>query len=275
MKKRFGWVLALALLPGALVLPARVHAQAAAAELSALAADALRHLKASDQAALNYTFLDTEHDVTHGGIFPSHHTTVSETIALMGMQYTKRTQYDGKPLQGKALEHEQALYDEAIRQRQTVSEVRAKQPGNFQHTVGDVQKRLLTDFDIRKVREEAVDGRPCTVLVFEPRAGVVPTPASRVTWWVDNASHEVVREDRLLLAMEDKVQPGGLFSRHYMAVDGVMLLHDSKQDMSWVEPAMKNMHIHLIATHAFTNYRKFRTSATILPASGEPEPGVP
>ena len=260
-----GWFL------GFLLLPA-VRAQTGPPDLQALAADALQHLRASSAAELSYTFLDTEHDVTHGGIFPSHHTTVSETIALLGTQYTKRLSYDGKPLQGKDLEHEQALYEEAIRQRQTVGDVKAKQPGYFQHRTAGVRDRLLTDFDVRKAGDQVQDGRPCVLLVFEPRAGAVPAPNSRVTWWVDSSSHEVLREERVLLAMDDKLEPGSSFSVSWMPVDGVMLVHDSKQNLAWVEPAMKNMHIHLIATHTYTNYRKFRTSATILPASGEPEP---
>src|SRR5579875_3028493 len=96
------------------------------ANTQTLASDALAHLRALQSEVLNYTYIDTEHGTTHGGIFPSHHTTVFETIALQGTQYTRRIEKDGKPLAGKDAEDEQRLYDAAIRERHSVGNVRAE-----------------------------------------------------------------------------------------------------------------------------------------------------
>lgn len=145
------------------LLPALLQSQP---DARALASDALTHVRARQSELLNYTYIDTEHDTTHGGIFPSHHTTVFETIALQGTQYTRRLEKDGNPLSGKDLEHEQQLYERAISERRAVSEVRAEQKGNTLHKVSGLLDRLLNDFDIRISGEEEVDAHLCTVLVF-------------------------------------------------------------------------------------------------------------
>jgi hypothetical protein len=83
-----------------------------------IAADAVSHLIATLRQQANYTFLDTEHDLSYiDGKRNEEKTTVSETIELEGMRYTRKLQIDGKPLTGKALAHEQQLYDEAIKER--------------------------------------------------------------------------------------------------------------------------------------------------------------
>jgi negative regulator of sigma E activity len=261
------------LLPLILVLAPSLHAQTAPASPQALAADAKAHLKKSQMEELNYTFIDTERDHTHLAYrFSSNHTTVSETIALLGTQYTRRLQVDGKPLAGDALKHEQELYEQAIKDRQSVEDVRAKEKGHFQHK-STYPTDLLTNFDIRILGHEPIDGRPCTILRFVPRSGAQPPQSSRVTWWVDDSTHDVLREDRELVATEDKFLPGSVFSTRYAFVDNVMLPRDSTADLNWNEPAIKNRGVHLIATHTFTNYRRFRTTVTIsTPPEGAPPP---
>lgn len=76
----------------------------------------------------------------------------------------------------------------------------------------------------------------------------------------------------MLVAQEGVMLPGSLFMNHYAPVDGVLLPHDSRQDVSWAEAAMHNKHIHLIADHTMSKYRKFRTTVTIAPTNETVEP---
>jgi len=237
-----------------------------------LATDAVAHLLESAKQHEHYTFLDTEHDVSYiDGKSNEEKTTLSETIELEGQPYTRRLQVNGRPLSGKALAHEQQLYDQAIQERRSVSDVRAQGHKTFQHSSSSVLNRLTLDFTNRVIGHEPMDGRACVQLLFEPKPGVSPAPTKKLTLWVDLATHEVLRDDQELLVVENNLLPGSVFSTRFTPVDGVLLEKQFIGNFNWNEPAMHNKLIHLIATHDFTNYRRFRTTVTISPGPSTPQ----
>lgn len=235
-----------------------------------LAKVAVTHLRAAWNESAHYTYLDTEHD--HSFIdskFNQDRTKVSETIFLEGAPYTRLISVDGKPLTGKALAHEQAMYDQAVRERRSVSDVKADQKRHFQHTIAD--ELDPANFDHRLVGHATIDGHACLLLLFEPKASATPIPTRKFTFWIDERDHQVLRYEQELLTTQNNILAGSIFSYRFAWVEGFLLPSETHMDLSWDEPAMRNKRIHLLATHTFSNYRRFRTSVTIGPATVVPE----
>lgn len=242
---------------------------ATAQSADALITDAMPHLRKSLEETVHYTYLDTEHD--HSFIdnkFNEDRTKVSETIFLEGSPYTRLLSVNGKPLSGKALAREQALYDQAVRERRSVSEVKSEHQKEVHHTVVSELSRVEKDFDHRLVGHEVIDGHPCVIVLAEVKASAAAT--RKYTFWIDEQSHQVLRYEEYLLVAQDKILPGSTFSHQFKPVDGVLLLSENRMDISWDEPAFHNKRVHLIATHTFTDYRRFRTTVTIGPATLTP-----
>lgn len=257
------------LILSSLLFASLAHAQKAAPDL---AADAVAHLVDNFEHQTHYTYLDTEHDLSYiDGKRNEQKTTLSETIELEGMPYTRKLQIDGKPLTGRALAHEQQLYDQAIKERRSVADLRAKEGKSFHHKSATAIDRLPFDFTNRIIGHEAIDGRACVQVLFEAKPEVSPAPTKKFTLWIDTATHDVLRYDQELLVVENNLLPGSVFSTRFDPVDGVLLEKQFIGDFSWNEPAMHNKRIHLIATHDLTNYRRFRTTVTISPTQPDPQ----
>jgi hypothetical protein len=256
------------LLISSLLFVSLAHAQKPAPDL---AADAVSHLLENLKQEAHYTFVDTEHDLSYiDGKFNEEKTTLSETIELEGLPYTRHLQINGKPLSGKALAREQQFYEQAIKERRSVSDVRAEGHKTSQHTSLNVLNRLTIDFTNRVIGHESMDGHACVQLLFEPKPGVSPAPTKKFILWVDVATHDVLRSDQELLVTENNLLPGSVFSTRFAPVDGVLLEKQFVGDFSWNEAMIHNKLVHLVATHDYTNYRRFRTTVTISPAS-EPQ----
>src|SRR5665213_980594 len=226
------------LLIAALLFASLAHAQTPAPDI---AADAVSHLIATLRQQANYTFLDTEHDLFYlDGKRNNETATISETIELEGMAYTRKLQVNGKPLTGRARAHEQQLYDEAIKERRSVSDLRAKEGHTVQHNSSISFDRLTIDYTNRVIGHEPIDGHACVELLFEPKPGVSPPPTQKITLWVDVATHDVLRFDRELLVVENNLLAGTVFSHRYAPVDGVFLERQMIGDLSWNEPALHN-----------------------------------
>jgi hypothetical protein len=152
-----------------------------------------------------------------------------------------------------------------------VADLRAKEGKSFQHTSPTAIDRLTLDFTSRIVGHDPTEAHACIQLLFEPKAGISPAPTKKFTLWVDLATHEVLRFDQELLVTENNLLPGSVFSYRYEPVDGVLLEHQFIGDFYWNEPALHNKRIHLIGTHTYTNYRRFRTTVTISPTPAAPQ----
>jgi len=237
-----------------------------------LATDAVAHLVGNFQQQAHYTYLDTEHDLSYiDGKRNEEKSTLSETVELEGQAYTRKLQINGKPLTGKALAHEQQLYDEAIKERRSVADLRAEEGKSFHHKSSTTIDRLSFDFTNRVIGHESMDGHACVQVLFEPKPEVSPAPTKKFTLWVDTATHDVLRFDQELLVVENNLLPGSTFSTRFAPVDGVMLQQQFIVDSYWNEPIFHNKRVHIIGTHSYTNYRRFRTTVTISPGPSTPQ----
>lgn len=257
------------LLIASLLLASLSHAQTSTPDI---ATDAVAHFIATIRQQANYTFLDTEHDLSYiDGKRNDERTTVSETIELEGMPYTRKLQIDGKPLSGKALAYEQQLYDRAIKERSSVDDLRAKESKSVQYKTDTSFNRLPLDYTNRVIGHESFGGRACVELLFEPKPEVSPAPTKKITLWIDLATHDVLRIDQVLLVTENKILAGSIYSYRFTPVDSVLLENQLIADVTWNEAHLHDKRIHLIATHTYTNYRRFRTTVTISPAPTAPQ----
>jgi hypothetical protein len=211
-----------------------------------------------------FTFLDLRHNVNFNekGKKTSDETQLYDVTYIGDLQYSRLLEVDGKPLKGRQLAKEQQRYDDAVREHSALDDAaRAK----ILHEATKSLDASITLSELSSKYQNTIAGHSapevcaCTIIESSPLPG---GPQRSYKFWVDSEKQEVMRVDAVLLAdVEDKLK-GSAFSFEYSYIDGVALVSHSLIDATIL---MEKKRVHVVTQHAYSNFRKFSVTTTILP----------
>jgi hypothetical protein len=243
------------------------------AQLADLAAERIR---ASSQRLQDYIYYDTEHNQNYiDGALVVDHTTVSESIFIGGLPYLRKLSVDGHPLAGKELAQENKLYDNAVKERTSLNEdTRARL---MKHDIGkktDDLDHLASRFNVQVPGEQRLDNHDCIVIDATPIRGTTDPDLQRhIQIAIDTVTHNVINVRIEYLADDNGFDRGTLLETRYHLLSGAVALPYQQTFDSVVQvPQLLNKKIHVVKTHTYSNYRKFRATVTIESVDGPPPP---
>jgi hypothetical protein len=246
------------------------------AKLADLAAERIR---AASHRLQDYIYLDTEHNQNYiDGALVVDHTTVSESIFIGGLPYLRKISVDGHPLAGKELAEENKLYDKAVKERTSLNEeTRARL---MKHSLGkntDDLDHLDAHYRIEVPGHQVLDDHDCLIVDAVPLPGTVNTALQRhIQIAIDTATHNVINVHIEYLADDNGFDKGTVLNTRYHLLGGTIALPYAQTMDSVVQiPQLLNKKIHVVKTHTYSNYRKFRATVTIENVEGPPPPENP
>jgi len=243
------------------------------AQLADLAAE---RIHAASQRLQDYIYYDTEHNQNYiDGALVVDHTTVSESIFIGGLPYLRKLSVDGHPLAGKDLAQENKLYDNAVKERTSLNEdTRARL---MKHDLGkktDDLDHLASRFNVQIPGEQMLDNHDCLVIDATPIRGTTDPDLQRhIQIAIDTVTHNVINVRIEYLADDNGFDRGTLLETRYHLLGGTTALPYQQTFDSVVQvPQLLNKKIHVVKTHTYSNYRKFRATVTIESVDGPPPP---
>ena len=239
-----------------------------------LADVAARGIQATNLFTEKYTYTETEHIQNYiDGQLQVDHTTVFENIFIHNLPYMRKTSVDGKPLAGKDLKHETALYDEAVKKRTSLDmATRANLERHALRTSSrtDLDK-LAANFDLSVPGHEDVDGHDCVILDAVPKPGsIAAINARHIRIDIENTSQVVLNIRIEFLADDSGFSKGSVLDTHYALVNGVPLASHQTWDTTVRFAELMNKAIRIHRDITYTNYRRFHATVTIKMVSEAP-----
>ena len=243
------------------------------AKLADLAAERIR---AASHRLQDYIYLDSEHNQNYiDGALVVDHTTVSESIFIGGLPYLRKLSVDGHPLAGKDLAQENKLYDNAVKERTSLNEeTRARL---MKHDIGkktDDLDHLASRFNVIIAGHQVLDDHDCLVIDATPIRGTTDPDLQRhIQIAIDPTTKNVINVRIEYLADDNGFDRGTLLETRYHLLGGTIALPYEQTFDSVVQvPQLLNKKIHVVKTHTYSNYRKFRATVTIESVDGPPPP---
>jgi hypothetical protein len=238
-------------------------------EPSALLRPAFTKLFQASKSKTRFTYFDRNHlqNFNEKGKKFVDVTQLFEVTYIGDLQYARLVEVDGKPLAGKELKKEQERYDRAVRDHSALDDnARAK-----------IQHREMKKFDVNLdhfstqyrssiVGREDVNGRECVLIDATPLADA---PQKHFRIWIDLAKEEMLQMETTLLADEEDKMSGSKVTQGWIFIDDVPLVSESHFDSKIL---VGEKQIHVISDHAYTRFRKFSVTTTIIPIAPEDKP---
>jgi hypothetical protein len=224
---------------------------------------AFAKLSRVSQSKARFTYFDLNHlqNFDEKGKKFVDTTQLFEVTYIGDLQYSRLMEVNGRPLTGKELKKEQERYDQAVRDREALDDTaRAK-----------IQHREMKKFDVNLdhfptqyrstiTGHEEIDGRDCVLIEATP---LPDAPQRHLRVWVDPAKQEMVRMETVLLADEKDMLSGSKVTQGWTFIDGVPLVSETHFD---TRIAAGKKQVHVISDHAYSRFRKFSVTTTIIPA---------
>jgi hypothetical protein len=234
------------------------------AELADIAA---RGIQATNLFTEKYTYTETEHIQNFiDGQLQVDHTTVYENIFIHNLPYMRKTAVDGKPLDGKDLKHETALYDDAVKKRTSLDlATRANLERHALRTTSHTDlDKLAANFKLAVLGHEDVDGHDCVILDATPKSeNIVPANARHIRMDIENSSQIVLQIRIEFLADDSGFAKGSVLETHYALVAGVPLASHQTWDTTVRFAELMNKAIRIHRDITYTNYRRFHATVVI------------
>jgi negative regulator of sigma E activity len=238
-------------------------------DLSALLKPTFAKLGKASQSKTRFTYFDLNHlqNFNEKGKKFVDVTQLFEVTYIGDLQYARLVEVDGKPLAGKELKKEQERYDQAVRDHSALDDTaRAK-----------IQHREMKKFDVNLdhfssqyrssiTGREDVNGRECVLIDATPLADA---PQRHFRIWIDPAKEEMLQMETTLLADDQDKMSGSKVTQGWIFIDDVPLVSESHFDTRIL---VGKKQIHVISDHAYSRFRKFSVSTTILPFAPEGKP---
>jgi hypothetical protein len=241
---------------------------------AALADVAARGISASSLMTEKYTYTEAEHIQNFiDGKLQVDHTTVTENIFIKGLPYMRKVSVDGKPLTGKDLKRENALYDDAVKKRTALDEAtRADmQRHAFRSSSRTDLDHLADNFQLSIQGHETVDGLDCIILDATPKPENTSTANARHIRMDIETRDLVVLDIRIeFLADDNGFAKGSVLDTHYTMLNGVPLASHQDWDTTVTFKELMNKAIRIHRDIAYTNYRRFHATVTIIATSEAP-----
>jgi hypothetical protein len=239
-----------------------------------LADIAARGIQATNLFTEKYTYTETEHIQNFiDGQLEVDHTTVYENIFIHNLPYMRKVSVDGKPLEGKDLRRETALYDEAVKKRTSLDlATRANLDRHALRTSSrtDLDK-LAANFQLTVLGHEDVDGHDCVILDATPNPdNTAPANARHIRMDIENSSQVVLNIRIEFLADDSGFSKGSVLDTHYTLINGVPLASHQTWDTTVRFKELLNKAIRIHRDITYTNYRRFHATVTIKMVSEAP-----
>ena len=215
-----------------------------------------------------YTFLILHHDLNYiHNKLTNDQSYQSEQVFLAGLPYIHRLERNGKPLQGKELQHEDELYAKTLKERTGLTdEVRRNLLHAKSRTVQAYPlDHLTSDFHPEITGHPVVDGYPGFLLDLTPINPDAPPALQRHVLLTLDATNLNVLESRTeLLAPDNGFPKGTVIDFRNAYLNGVLLPTSTTFDSTLqVKHFLITTPIHDISTDTFTHYRRFTTTVTL------------
>ena len=246
-----------------------------------LADVASRGIEASSMITRKYTYVETEHNQNFiDGQLEVDHTTVTENIFIHGLPYMRKTAVDGKPLAGKDLKRENALYEDAVKKRTALDEAtRADMERHaFRSSSRTDLGKLSQNFQLANLGHEDIDGHDCIILDATPKPESTDTSLARhIRMDMDANSLDVLDIRIEFLADDNGFSKGSILDTRYTVLDGVPLASHQTWDTTVHFKELLNKAIRIHRDITYTNYRRFHATVTIqayVEAPADPPPSA-
>ena len=231
-----------------------------------LAHEAARRLQESARQEEHYTYLITERNQNFiNGMKVIDRTTGTENIFIGGQPYLHKISEEGQPLTGKALMQEEKLYTQALHDHVALTnEARARAMNHNTRGFSNNIDRLADDFVLKIDGHKDIDGHDCVMLDATPKPGAPAQLQRHIRLAIDVKSHAVLDFNMELLATDNEFSKGSVIQTRYHEINGVVLPYEQTFDTVATFKELVNTPIQVHRVRTFTNYRRFKSTVTIL-----------
>lgn len=189
-----------------------------------------------------------------------------ENLFIAGKPYARLIEKDGKPLSKKEAAEEEKKYNKALESHNSYTTSQ-----HFAHTVHGVDydlRDVQSSYTLRYVGWQVIDGRRLwRIDAFPPPpSGAKPVHQVKVTFWLDEQTKNIVRDDSTLYKDDDQLLLGSRDSEEFIQVEGVYCITHLSSHL-----VLKEGHV-IDSDHIYTNYKKFNSTIKILPGSEVVDP---
>jgi hypothetical protein len=194
-------------------------------------------------------------------------TQLFEVTYIGDLQYSRLVEVNGRPLTGKELKREQDRYDQAVRDHEALDDTaRAKIQHREMKRFDVTLDHFSTQYRSSIFGHEEIDGRDCVLVEATP---LPEAPQRHLRLWVDPAKQELLRMETVLLADEKDMLSGSKVTQGWIFVDGIPLVSETHFD---TRIAAGKKQVHVISDHAYSRFRKFSVTTTIVPVGPGDQP---
>jgi hypothetical protein len=190
-----------------------------------------------------------------------------DVFFIEGIPYRRVIGVNHQPLSPESIAAESKRYDSAVAYVHTMSEEQKREMVKSNNAFLIDPSQLTTQYDCKITGHEKVQKRPATVVQCKLRAdlpaptGDAPAPTIKdVKLWIDDQQPFFVRT-RAVLNHIDKERKLNTLTIQWSLIDGVW--HQTSAEVDWVAtvgPSTRGK-----STDTFSDFKKFRTEATVLP----------
>ncbi len=239
------------------------------ADPTALLQRAVDRYEQAKASKTRFTYLELSHtqNFNEKGKKTVDYTQLFEVTYIADLEYSRLLEVDGKPLKGRALEDEQKRYDDAVLERSALDGfARAKIQHHRMLDAGVKLRDLLTEYRVSGAQEGSMDDCKCVLIDLVPLSD---TAKKHYRLWIDPGMSEIRRLDFEQLAYEGQFLSGGNGTETFQYLDGIPLVVHSHFDG---RALLNNETVRVVADHAYSRFRKFSVTATIVPVTPEDNP---
>lgn len=235
----------------------------------------VQHEKSAPNNQQDYTFLILHRDLNYiHGIRTSDQSYKSELVFIGGLPYVHRLERNGKPLQGRELQHEDELYAKTLQERTGLTdEVRRNLAHAKSRTVQTYSlDQLESQYHPQITGHPTVDGHPAILLDLTPLHPDAPPSLQRhILLTLDAANLNILQSHTEFLTPDNGFSKGTIIDFHNAYINGVLLPAVTAFDSTLpITHLLITMNVHDISTDTFSNYRRYTTSVTLKSAPVPP-----
>jgi hypothetical protein len=194
-------------------------------------------------------------------------TQLFEVTYIGDLQYSRLVEVKGRPLTGKDLKKEQDRYDQAVSDHEALDDAARARIQHQEMKKFDVNlDHFSTQYRSAMIVHEEIDGRDCVLIEATP---LPEAPQRHLRAWIDPAKQELLRMETVLLADEKDMLSGSKVTQEWTFIDDIPLVSETHFD---TRIAAGKKQIHVVSDHAYSRFRKFSVTTTIVPVGPEDKP---
>ena len=258
------------LLAFSLSAPAQPHDHAVSqADLKAKLTAAFERMQQSQKREQDFTRFRLEHNrnLAKNGRVLSDHTQLLEDLWIHNLPYERLVEKDGRPLDAAAHQAEDTRYEKTLSEHQALDSARrvTQDGGHSTNLNVDATDILGPDYILSSAGEHPCGDTSCLVIESTPAPHHHPYHRRWYELWLNQRDGTFTRMSVQTLADEDDIRKGATFVFEFELFDGVPVLQHTVGQIT-----LNSRRVRVITENTYSRYRKFSTSATVLPTTAEP-----